>query len=90
MTERYPEVFVTSENAARRHLTQSQLAHAVAGMKGYEERRATERMATNQGGANRSHPEDAGRTTEKLAKKVGVGVTTIKRAITVRGKGLQR
>lgn len=77
--------------AARRHLTQSQLAHAAAGMKDYEERKAKERQKANLKHVGSSGPigpdDETGRTSERLAKKAGVGVTTIKRAIHVREKG---
>lgn len=62
-----PVAYVTAENAARRHLTESQLAHAVAAMKPYEERKAKERMAAGggdqkSGSADRRTPiVDAGR-----------------------------
>ncbi|WP_374356448.1 hypothetical protein [Thermomonas sp.] len=87
-----PVAYVTSENAARRHLTPSQLAHAVAAMKPFEERKARERQAAAGGDkkslvANRHEAiADAGRTTEKLAEKAGVGARTVSRAITVREK----
>lgn len=94
-----PVAFVTSENCDRRHLTESQRAHAAAAMKPYEERKARERMAaggaigaeiTNRGGADRHHPvEGAGRTAEILAKKVNVGQRTMNRAIKVREQGTE-
>lgn len=88
--------YVTSENAARRHLTESQLAHAVAAMKPYEERKARERQAAaglmygNGKKVVASGPqaiEGAGRTVEKLAAKAGVGARTVTRAIKVREQG---
>lgn len=67
-------------------------------MKPFEERKARERMSvagavgaamTNRGGANRHDPAlDAGRTTEKLAEKAGVGARTVSRAITVLEMGI--
>ena len=76
--------FVASENAHRRHLTESQLAYAVAAMKPFEERKARERMAAggaiggaSKGDAGRRHPiQDSGRTANKLAEKAGVGAPT--------------
>jgi len=90
-----PVAYVTSENAARRHLTPSQIAHAIAAMKPYEERKARERMAvggaiggSSKGGADLHHPlSDAGRTAEKLAEKAGVSARTINKAIKVREHG---
>lgn len=93
-----PVAYVTSENAARRHLTPSQIAHAVAAMKPYEERKARERMAaggaigaaiTNRGSADLQHPvSETGRTAEKLAEKAGVSARTISKAIKVREQGV--
>jgi ParB-like chromosome segregation protein Spo0J len=86
-----PVAYVTSENAARRHLTPSQIAHAVAAMKPYEERKARERQiaagTANVTGKSVSIESDKGRTAEKLAMKAGVGVSSINRAIKVREHG---
>ena len=63
-------------------------------MKQFEERKARERQAAAGGDkkplvANRHEAvADAGRTTEKLAEKAGVGARTVSRAITVREKGI--
>lgn len=88
-----PVAFVTSENASRRHLTESQLAYAVSAMAPFEERKARERQialaGTRKGdlGAGRPQGEDVGRTTEKLAEKAGVGARTVRRALKVRKHG---
>lgn len=87
--------FVLAENMARRHMTQSQLAHSAAGMKDYYERKARERQEATQinggkppVGAERRQPsDDAGRTADKLAEVSGVGARTINRAIKVREHG---
>jgi len=73
----------------------SGLAHAVAAMKPYEERKARERMSAagaiggaSKGSADRRTPiADAGRVSEKLAEKAGVGRRTVERAIKVREHG---
>jgi hypothetical protein len=87
-----PVAYVTSENGARRHLSESQLAHAVAAMKPYEERKAHERQLASLkrgdsplppiGGDGRS-----GRVSEILALKSGVGARSVERAIKVREQG---
>lgn len=86
-----PVAYVTSENAARRHLTPSQIAYAVAAMKPYEERKARERQiaagTANVTGKSVSIESDKGRTAEKLAMKAGVGVSSVNRAIKVREHG---
>ena len=87
--------YVTAENGNRRHLSESQIALAAAAMKPYEERKARERMAvagaiggSSKGSADGRTPlTDAGRVSEKLAQKVGVGRRTIERAIKVRERG---
>lgn len=61
---------------ARRHLTPSQIAHAIAAMKPYEERKARERQVASgekfgrgKVGADLHQPiPDTGRTAEKLAE----------------------
>lgn len=89
-----PVAYVTSENAARRHLTPSQIAHAIAAMKPYEERKARERMAAGGGDkragiADLQHPvADTGRAVDKLAEKAGVSARTISKAIKVREQGV--
>ena len=94
-----PVAYVTSENASRRHLTTSQLAHAVAAMAGWEREQARKRMAvggavgadiTNRGSAGLHTPaiEDKGRTSEKLAAKTGVSARTVDKAIKVREAGI--
>ncbi len=92
-----PVAYVQSENAARRQLTESQLAYAIThpNIVEFEERRARERMAAggaggiSKGVAGRQHlPEDTGRTVEKLAAKAGVGARTVSRAIKVREDGI--
>lgn len=93
-----PVAYVTSENAARRHLTPSQIAHAVAAMAGWEREQARKRQAeagkANLPGARQSGPtepdsdaSERGRTAEILSAKAGVGRETIKRAIKVRERG---
>jgi len=82
-----PVAYVTSENAARRHLTPSQIAHAVAAMKPYEERKAKERQGARTDLTSGPIEPEVGRTAEKLADKAGVGVSSIKRAIKVREHG---
>lgn len=89
-----PVEFVTSENAARRHMSESQIAFAIAAMKPYEERKARERMAAGgagglgKGGAHGQHlPEGAARVNEILAEKAGIGARTVARAIKVRERG---
>jgi hypothetical protein len=63
-------------------------------MRPFEEHKARERQAESlkKGEAPvvaaRQQREDAGRTTEKLAEKAGVGARTVSRAITVREKGI--
>lgn len=92
-----PVSFVTSENAARRHLTESQLAYAVSAMAEYERRKARERMSVagaiggaSKGSANVHHPiQGAGRTADKLAAKAGIGSRTVSKAIKVREKGTE-
>lgn len=90
-----PVAYVTSENAARRHLTPSQIAHAIAAMKPYEERKARERMAAggrgglSEGIAALQHlSPDSGRAVDKLAEKAGVSARTISKAIKVREQGV--
>lgn len=90
-----PAAFVTSENTSRRHMTKSQLAHSVAGMKAYEERKAKERSEANlKRGDELPMPpcggigDDAGRTAEKLAAIAGVGRRSVERAIAVREQGI--
>lgn len=86
-----PVAYVTSENAARRHLTPSQIAYAVAAMKPYEQRKARERQiaagTANVTGKSVSIESDKGRTAEKLAMKARVGVSSVSRAIKVREHG---
>lgn len=88
-----PVAFVSSENTNRRHLSESQLAHAIAAMKPYEERKARERMAAggaggvSKGMADRPYLQDAGTTASVLAVKAGIGARTVTRAIAVREKG---
>lgn len=82
-----PVVYVASENAARRHLTESQLAFAVAAMADYERRKAKERQGTRTDLTSAPPGTEVGRASEKLAQKVGVGARTIDRAIKVREQG---
>lgn len=87
-----PVAYVTSENASRRHLTTSQLAHAVAAMAGWEREQARKRQAATQfvDGVCRAAQtvEDKGRTSEKLAAKTGVSARTVDKAIKVRESGI--
>lgn len=91
-----PVAYVTSENAARRHLTPSQIAHAVAAMAGWEREQARKRRAHGETApgkrlaptdAKRSDDGESGRVREVLASKAGVGVKTVERAIKVRERG---
>lgn len=89
-----PVEFVTSENAARRHMTESQIAFAIAAMKPYEERKARERqIASLKHGeaplkpAGLQRERDAGRVADILAEKAGIGARTVTRAIKVREHG---
>lgn len=73
-----PVAYVTSENASRRHLSTSQLAHAVAAMAGWERERAKQRQVAGlkQGDSPSvqtcTNGSEHGRTSEKLAAKTGV------------------
>lgn len=92
-----PVSYVTSENAARRHLTASQIAHAVAAMAGWEREQARKRQAAagkaNLPGARESASigadSESGRVREVLAAKAGVGIKTVERAIAVREHGTE-
>lgn len=87
-----PVAFVTSENASRRHLTESQLAYAVSAMAPYEERKARERQKANLQHVGSSSPvgdNENGRTVEKLAQKAGIGERSVSRAIKVRKHGTE-
>ncbi len=91
-----PVAYVQSENAARRQLTESQLAYAIThpNILEFEKRRAAERIAAGggdqkSGSAVRRDPvPDAGRASEKLAEKAGVGRRSVERAIKVREAGI--
>ena len=95
-----PVAYVQSENAARRQLSESQLAYAIThpNILEYEKRKARERLAEGQvAGGYAKHDSalvptgtraDIGRVREKLAKKAGVGANTVHRAIAVREKGI--
>lgn len=91
-----PVAFVTSENASRRHLNTSQLAHAIAAMAGWEREQASKRQAATQAKPGerigvcspaRTY-DDKGRTSEKLAAKTGVSARTVDKAIKVREAGI--
>ena len=76
--------YVTSENAARRHLTASQLAHAVAAMAGWEREQARKRQAAAGGdkkslcaGLHEAVIEGKGRVSERLADKTGISARTV-------------
>lgn len=89
-----PVSYVTSENAARRHLTASQIAHAVAAMAGWEREQARKRQGTRTDLTSGPVGPDVdaserGRTAEILANKAGVGTNTVKRAIAVREHGTE-
>lgn len=90
-----PVAFVTSENASRRHLNTSQLAHAIAAMAGWEREQAKKRQAAAGGdkkslcaGLHEAVIEGTGRTSEKLAAKTGVSARTVDKAIKVREAGI--
>lgn len=86
-----PVSYVTSENAARRHLTASQIAHAVAAMAGWEREQAKKRQGarTDLTSVSIGTEVESGRVREVLAAKAGVGITTVTRAITVREHGTE-
>lgn len=90
-----PVAYVQSENAARRHLSESQLAYSIThpNILEFERRRAKERMAlagtANLGMADRPTLDDPGPVTEKLAAKAGVGARSVGRAIKVREQGTE-
>lgn len=71
-------------------MTPSQLAHSVAGMKDYEERKARERQGNRNDLTSGSidHKVESGRTSEHLASIAGVGEKTVRRAMNVREKGV--
>lgn len=98
-----PVAYVQSENAARRQLTESQIAYSIThpNILDFEKRRARERIesAAIAGGhakhgsapaptGARAEIEDKGRASEKLADKAGVGRRSVERAIKVREKGV--
>lgn len=85
-----PVAYVTSENAARRQLSPSQLAHAVAAMADYEKRKALARRQANlkQNTEVVNPPlRESGKTAELLAAKAGVGEKLVRQAIKVREQG---
>lgn len=99
-----PVAYVQSENAARRQLTESQLAYSIThpNILEYERRKAKERVesAAVAGGhakhgsapaptGARAEVDTPGRASEKLADKAGVGRRSVERAIKVREKGTQ-
>lgn len=89
--------FVQSENAARRQLSESQLAYAIThpNILEFERRKACERIAAGGGdqksgsASGRDPIAEAGRVSEKLAEKAGVGRRTVERAIAVRESGIE-
>lgn len=89
-----PVAFVTSENASRRHLNTSQLAHAIAAMAGWEREQAKKRQVAGlrHGDSPSVQPctngSEHGRTSEKLAAKTGVSARTVDKAIKVREAGI--
>lgn len=94
-----PVAYVQSENAARRQLSDSQLAYAIThpNILAFERRRAKERQvaAGEQFGSGKQlgaglHQavDEAGRTAKKLAEKAGVGERTVAKAIKVRESGI--
>jgi len=84
-----PVSYVTSENAARRHLSASQLAHAVAAMAGWEREAARKRQGERSDLTSvQPCTEVHGRVSEKLAEKTGVSARTVDKAIMVRERGI--
>lgn len=89
-----PVAVVTSENASRRHLNTSQLAHAIAAMAGWEREQAKKRQVAGlrHGDSPSVQPctngSEHGRTSEKLAAKTGVSARTVDKAIKVREAGV--
>lgn len=84
-----PLGFVTSENASRRHLNTSQLAHAIAAMAGWEREQAKKRQGVRTDLTSVQPFTEVGRTSEKLAAKTGVSARTVDKAIKVRESGRQ-
>lgn len=83
-----PVAFVTSENASRRHLNTSQLAHAIAAMAGWERDQAKKRQGVRTDLTSVQPCTEVGRTSEKLAAKTGVSARTVDKAIKVREAGI--
>lgn len=89
-----PAGFVASENAARRHLTASQLAIAAARLAEVEMARANARrlQGLKQGNSPpsariRADGETPGKTAKNVAQKFGVGKTTVETGLRVVREG---
>ena len=92
-----PVAYVQSENAARRQLTESQIAYSIThpNILEFEKRRARERQSHGEtapgqtlSADRRTASPDPGRASEKLAEKAGVGRRSVERAIKVRENGV--